>query len=64
MVAVVLNICRLRVMRKTHALIQVILVLMDDPLEKHWGYELTKRGRLLIRTLALMSEALGGEQVN
>lgn len=30
-------------MRKTHALIQVILVLMDDPLEKHWGYELTKR---------------------
>lgn len=25
------------------------------------GYELTKRGRMLIRTLALMSEALGGE---
>ena len=28
------------------------------------GYELTKRGRMLVRTLALMSEALGGEQVN
>ncbi len=28
------------------------------------GYELTKRGRMLVRTLALMSEALGGEQAN
>jgi len=28
------------------------------------GYELTKRGRLLVRTLALMSEALGGEQID
>ena len=28
------------------------------------GYELTKRGRLLVRTLALMSEALGGERVD
>ncbi len=28
------------------------------------GYELTKRGRMLVRTLALMSEALGGERVN
>jgi len=28
------------------------------------GYELTKRGRLLVRTLALMSEALGGEHVD
>ena len=28
------------------------------------GYELTKRGRMLTRTLALMSEALGGEQVD
>lgn len=27
------------------------------------GYEMTKRGRMLTRTLALMSEALGGEQV-
>jgi DNA-binding transcriptional ArsR family regulator len=27
------------------------------------GYELTKRGRVLVRTLALMSEALGGEKV-
>ncbi len=28
------------------------------------GYQLTKRGRLLIRTLALMNEALGGEKVD
>jgi len=28
------------------------------------GYELTKRGRMLIRTLALMSQALEGEQTN
>ncbi len=28
------------------------------------GYELTKRGRLLVRTLALMNEALGGERVD
>ena len=28
------------------------------------GYELTKRGRILLRTLALMSEALGGESVD
>ncbi len=28
------------------------------------GYEITKRGRLLVRTLALMSEALGGERVD
>jgi len=28
------------------------------------GYELTNRGRILVRTLALMSEALGGEQID
>jgi len=28
------------------------------------GYELTKRGRVLVRTLALMNEALGGERVD
>ncbi len=28
------------------------------------GYLLTKRGRLLVRTLALMNEALGGEKVD
>jgi DNA-binding transcriptional ArsR family regulator len=28
------------------------------------GYELTTRGRILTRTLALMSEALGGEQID
>src|SRR5438034_5802649 len=30
-------------MRRTHALIQVILALMDDPGGQHWGYELSKR---------------------
>jgi len=28
------------------------------------GYELTRRGRLLVRTLALMNEALGGERID
>ena len=28
------------------------------------GYELTRRGRLLVRTLALMNEALGGEKID
>ena len=28
------------------------------------GYQLTKRGRLLVWTLALMNEALGGEKVD
>ena len=28
------------------------------------GYELTRRGRTLVRTLALMNEALGGERVD
>ena len=28
------------------------------------GYEITNRGRILVRTLALMSEALGGEQID
>ena len=28
------------------------------------GYQLTKRGRVLVRTLALMNEALGGEKVD
>ncbi|WNI18272.1 PadR family transcriptional regulator [Actinacidiphila sp. ITFR-21] len=30
-------------MRKTHALIQVILALMEDPEGRHWGYELSKQ---------------------
>jgi DNA-binding transcriptional ArsR family regulator len=28
------------------------------------GYELTRRGRILVRTLALMNEAIGGERVD
>jgi PadR family transcriptional regulator PadR len=30
-------------MRRTYALIQVALALMDDPVGRHWGYELWKR---------------------
>jgi PadR family transcriptional regulator PadR len=30
-------------MRKTHSLAQVLNVLMDDPNDRHWGYELSKR---------------------
>jgi len=29
-------------MRKTHALIQVALALMENPTGRHWGYELSK----------------------
>jgi PadR family transcriptional regulator, regulatory protein PadR len=36
-------VCRLRAIRKTHALVQVALVLLDDPLGRHWGYDLFKR---------------------
>ncbi len=30
-------------MRRTHALVQVVLALMEDPDGRHWGYELSKR---------------------
>jgi PadR family transcriptional regulator, regulatory protein PadR len=30
-------------MRKTHALVQVAIALLDNPAERHWGYELSKR---------------------
>jgi PadR family transcriptional regulator PadR len=30
-------------MRKTHALIQVALALMEDPAGRHWGYDLSRR---------------------
>jgi PadR family transcriptional regulator PadR len=30
-------------MRRTYALIQVALALMDDPTGRHWGYELTRQ---------------------
>jgi len=31
------------VVRKTHALVQVAIALLDDPTSRHWGYELSKR---------------------
>lgn len=30
-------------MRKTHALVQVAMALLDDPTSQHWGYELSKQ---------------------
>ena len=30
-------------MRKTHALVQVAQVLLEDPLAKHWGYDTSKK---------------------
>jgi PadR family transcriptional regulator PadR len=29
-------------MRKTHALVQVAIALMEDPTGRHWGYNLSK----------------------
>lgn len=33
-------------MRKTHALIQVAVALMDPPNAEHWGYDLSRRTRV------------------
>jgi PadR family transcriptional regulator, regulatory protein PadR len=33
-------------MRRTHALIQVALALMDEPHGRHWGYDLLRRARV------------------
>ena len=30
-------------MRKTHALVQVAMALLDDPTGRHWGYELSRQ---------------------
>jgi PadR family transcriptional regulator PadR len=30
-------------MRRTHALVQVVIALLDEPTGKHWGYELSKQ---------------------
>lgn len=30
-------------MRRTHALIQVVMALLEDPGGQHWGYELSRR---------------------
>jgi PadR family transcriptional regulator, regulatory protein PadR len=30
-------------MRKTHALVQVAIALLEDPRGRHWGYELSKQ---------------------
>ena len=33
-------------MRKTHASVSVISALMDEPLGRHWGYDLGKRAKV------------------
>jgi PadR family transcriptional regulator PadR len=33
-------------MRRTNALIQVVIALLDDPTGRHWGYELSKQARV------------------
>ncbi len=30
-------------MRKTHALVEVAMALLEDPTDRYWGYELSKR---------------------
>lgn len=30
-------------MRKTHALVQVAMALLDEPASQHWGYELSRK---------------------
>lgn len=37
------DLCIIRVMRKTHALIQVAMALLGDPTGRYWGYELSKQ---------------------
>jgi PadR family transcriptional regulator PadR len=34
--------CRLRVMRRTNALIQVAVAMLDDSTGRYWGYQLSK----------------------
>lgn len=41
--SVVLVLCRLGAMRKTHTLIQVALALMEDSTGRQWGYNLSRR---------------------
>ncbi len=33
-------------MRKTRALVQVAMALLDDPTSRHWGYELSQRSEV------------------
>jgi PadR family transcriptional regulator, regulatory protein PadR len=40
---VIFEVCRLRAMRRTYALIQVALALMEDPTGRYWGYELSRQ---------------------
>ena len=40
---VVFGLCRIRPMRRTHALIQVAMALMENATGRHWGYELSRQ---------------------
>lgn len=59
--AVVQYLCMLRGMRKTHALIQVAIALLDDPTGRHWGYELSKRSGVRSGVLYPMLTRMLGE---
>src|SRR6476620_9486626 len=37
------DLCRLRAVRRTYALIAVAVVLMSDSGARHWGYDLSRR---------------------
>lgn len=40
---VVLYIDSLRDMRQTHALVTIVMAMLEDPLGRHWGYELSRK---------------------
>jgi len=60
-VALVEYLCRISLMRKTHALVQVAIALLDDPTGRHWGYELCKRSGVRSGVLYPMLTRMLGE---
>jgi PadR family transcriptional regulator PadR len=48
-------------MRTTRALVQVVIVLLDDPTGRHWGYELSKRSGVRSGVLYPMLTRMLGE---
>jgi len=47
--------------RKTYVLIQIALALMDDPLGRHWGYDLMKRAGVRSGVLYPVLQRMLGE---
>ncbi|MGH9277441.1 MAG: PadR family transcriptional regulator [Acidimicrobiales bacterium] len=51
-------------MRRTHAMVQVALALMEDPSAKHWGYDLSRRSGVRSGVLyPLLSRMLEAEWI-